>query len=111
VEEVVTSTLLGPVWGAVADGSRRRLLARLAHGPATTGQLAELVPISRPAVSQHLKVLLDAGLIRTTVVGRHRWHELSPDPLRAVARWATELVARHDHAPPLRGGGPSKGRR
>ncbi len=80
---------------AVADRSRRILLQRLAHGPATTGQLAELLPMSRPAVSQHLKVLQDAGLARTEVRGRHRWHELSPAPLAAIQRWAADLATRH----------------
>jgi DNA-binding transcriptional ArsR family regulator len=96
------------VAGAVADGSRRRMLGRLAHGPATTGQLAELFPISRPAVSQHVRVLADAGLIRTTVVGRHRWHELIVEPLLALAAWAEQTAANHDKAPPLR---PAKGER
>ena len=92
---------LEAVLGAVADASRRRMLARLAHGPATTGQLADLLPSSRPAASQHLRRLQDAGLVRTTVVGRHRWHELAADPLSAVARWADELVAVNAKAPPL----------
>ncbi|WP_239123577.1 ArsR/SmtB family transcription factor [Rhizocola hellebori] len=85
---------------AVADASRRRMIARLAHGPATTGQLAELLPISRPAVSQHLKLLQDAGLVHTTAVGRHRWHELARDPLLAVSHWAGEMAARQSKAPP-----------
>ncbi|MEN3304146.1 MAG: hypothetical protein V7603_348 [Micromonosporaceae bacterium] len=93
---------LGEVLGAVSDTSRRRMLARLAQGPATTGQLAELLPISRPAASQHLKLLQGAGLIHTTVVGRHRWHQLRPDPLLAVAHWATDVVARHAKSPELR---------
>jgi DNA-binding transcriptional ArsR family regulator len=95
---------LSVVAGAVADPSRRRMLARLAHGRATTGQLAELFPISRPAVSQHLRVLGAAGLIRTTVVGRHRWHELVDDPLLALAAWAHQTAAAHDKAPSLRVG-------
>jgi DNA-binding transcriptional ArsR family regulator len=94
---------LSLVAGAVADPSRRRILGRLAHGPATTGQLAELFPISRPAVSQHLRVLGEAELIRTTGVGRHRWHELVDDPLLALATWAQQTVATHDKAPSLRG--------
>jgi DNA-binding transcriptional ArsR family regulator len=80
---------------AVADRSRRILLQRLAHGSATTGQLAELLPMSRPAVSQHLRVLQDAGLVRTEVRGRHRWHELSPAPLAAIQRWTADLSALH----------------
>jgi DNA-binding transcriptional ArsR family regulator len=86
---------LDVVLAAVADRSRRILLQRLAHGPATTGQLAELLPMSRPAVSQHLKVLQDADLVHTQVRGRHRWHELAPGPLAAIQRWAADLSARH----------------
>lgn len=100
----------GAIFAALADPSRRRMIARLAQGPATTGQLAELFPISRPAVSQHLRLLQDAGLVHTTVVGRHRWHELSADALLAAAQWAYELAARHAKAPPLRlPGEPPKG--
>jgi DNA-binding transcriptional ArsR family regulator len=93
---------LDEVLVAVADPSRRVLLQRLGHGPATTGQLAELLPMSRPAVSQHIRLLQDAGLIRTTVVGRFRWHELVAGPLGLVEAWARELAAHADKAPPLR---------
>jgi DNA-binding transcriptional ArsR family regulator len=86
---------LDTVLAAVADRSRRVLLQRLAHGPATTGQLAELLPMSRPAVSQHLRALQDAGLVRTEVRGRHRWHELSPGPLALIQTWAADLSTRH----------------
>ncbi|MCW2502268.1 MAG: putative ArsR-family transcriptional regulator [Actinomycetia bacterium] len=92
---------LDEVLGAVADRSRRILLQRLAHGPATTGQLAELLPMSRPAVSQHIRLLQDAGLIGTTVLGRHRWHQLAPGPLGQIEAWARELAAQHDKAPRL----------
>jgi DNA-binding transcriptional ArsR family regulator len=94
---------------AVADPSRRRLLARLAQGPATTGQLADLLPMSRPAVSQHLRLLQDAGLVRTTAHGRHRWHELATDPLLEVVRWAGALAARGDEAPAPRTAGSTAG--
>jgi DNA-binding transcriptional ArsR family regulator len=90
------------VFVALADPTRRRILARLAQGAATTGQLADLVPISRPAVSQHLKLIQEAGLVGTETVGRHRWHELNPDVLLAVGQWANELAARHAKAPPRR---------
>lgn len=85
---------LGPVFSAVADPSRRALLQRLGHGPATTGQLAELLPMSRPAVSQHLKLLQEAGLVRTETRGRHRWHQLAPGPLELIGSWARDLSAR-----------------
>ncbi|GAA4263211.1 ArsR/SmtB family transcription factor [Dactylosporangium darangshiense] len=87
------------VFVALADRSRRALLQRLSHGPATTGQLADLLPVSRPAVSQHLKVLQDAGLIHTEQRGRHRWHRLSRPPLSTVAAWATDLSSRSIEEP------------
>jgi DNA-binding transcriptional ArsR family regulator len=90
---------VGAVLTALADASRRRIVTRLAQGPATTGQLAELFPISRPAVSQHLKILQTADVVRTTLVGRHRWHELNPDALHALAHWAVDVAAPHDKAP------------
>jgi DNA-binding transcriptional ArsR family regulator len=92
---------LDAVFSAVADPSRRALLQRLGYGPATTGQLADLLPISRPAVSQHLKLLQEAGLVRTQTRGRHRWHELVPGPLELIQSWARDLSACHAHAPPL----------
>jgi DNA-binding transcriptional ArsR family regulator len=95
-------TDLDTILVAVADPTRRAMLQRLAHGPATTGQLAELFPISRPAVSQHLRVLQDAGLVRTDARGRHRWHQLDPRPLERAGGWFRELVDRHASAPPLR---------
>ena len=52
----------GDGWGAFADGTRRAIVARLAEGPQPVGQLAAGLPVSRSAVSQHLKVLKDAGL-------------------------------------------------
>jgi DNA-binding transcriptional ArsR family regulator len=86
------------VLSAVADPSRRALLQRLGHGDATTGQLADLLPMSRPAVSQHIKLLQDAGLIVTRQQGRHRWHRLAPGPLRAVQAWAGGLAALFEEA-------------
>ena len=86
---------IGAVLTALADASRRRIVTRLAQGPATTGQLAELLPISRPAVSQHLKILQTAEVVRTTLTGRHRWHELNPEPLQSLAAWSLDVAALH----------------
>jgi DNA-binding transcriptional ArsR family regulator len=60
--------------------------------------------MSRPAVSQHVRLLQQAGLIRTTVVGRHQWHELAPAPLALVERWAGDVAARAAKAPALNTG-------
>ena len=58
--------MLDQALNAVADSTRRAILQRLAHGQATVGQLAALFPISRPAVSQHLRILRDADLVSTS---------------------------------------------
>jgi DNA-binding transcriptional ArsR family regulator len=84
---------------AVAHPTRRAMLQRLAHGPATVGQLAALFPISRPAVSQHLRVLREAGLVRPLAAGRTSPYELVPGPLFLVETWARELADRWASAP------------
>jgi DNA-binding transcriptional ArsR family regulator len=75
------------VFHAVADPTRRLLLDRLKMGSAPVHVLAEGLPMSRPAVSKHLKVLRDAHLVRETKDGRERLYELNPQPLRDVASW------------------------
>jgi DNA-binding transcriptional ArsR family regulator len=80
------------------------LLQRLAHGPATSGQLAELLSVSRPATSQHLQVLHAAGLVRSTALGRNRWHELAPGPLYLVGR-----TMHHANRPRVVAGEPLRG--
>lgn len=62
---------------AIADPSRRRLLEELRRGPRSVGELAAGMPISRPAVSQHLKVLLDAGLVSARKAGTKRVYAVS----------------------------------
>jgi DNA-binding transcriptional ArsR family regulator len=93
---------LDVVLAAAADRTRRAVLQRLAHGPATVGQLADLFPISRPAVSQHLRVLREAGLIRPVGESRTSPYELVPGPLFLVETWARELADRWTGAPPAR---------
>ncbi len=87
---------------ALADPSRRAQLQRLSYGPATSGQLAELLTMSRPAGSQHLAVLIDAGLITTTQAGRQRWHEIRPARLYLAQDWFGGLLRTWESAPTLR---------
>ena len=75
------------VFRAVADPTRRRLLDRLANGGESMMKLAESFEMSLPAVSQHLKVLRDAGLIEERREGRLRIYTLVPGPLREVSDW------------------------
>jgi DNA-binding transcriptional ArsR family regulator len=87
---------------ALADSSRRTLLQRLAHGPATSGQLAELLSVSRPRTSQHLRVLQEAGLVNTVPLGRQRWQELTPAPIYLIEHWTGRLVETWASAPTIR---------
>jgi DNA-binding transcriptional ArsR family regulator len=77
------------VFHAVADPSRRRILDLLARGELGVGAIAEGFEISLPAVSQHLRVLRDSGLVRERRLGRQRLYRLHAGPLRDVARWIT----------------------
>ena len=71
-------------WGALADGTRRAIVACLAEGPQAVGQLALELPVSRSAVSQHLKVLKDAGLVSERAVGTRRVYRLNPTAVAAL---------------------------
>jgi DNA-binding transcriptional ArsR family regulator len=84
---------------ALADPTRRALCQRLAHGRATVGQLAALFPISRPAVSQHLRILKDADLVRPAGDNRLSAYELVPGPLLEVEAWARGVATTWQHAP------------
>ena len=72
---------------AVADEGRRTLLAALAEGPATAGELAALLPIARPGVSRHLRVLREAGLVEVRRDAQRRVYGLRPEPLAEVDEW------------------------
>ena len=71
-------------WGALADGTRREIVARLSDGPRAVGQLAAGLPVSRSAVSQHLKILKDAGLVDDVAAGTRRIYRLNPVALAAL---------------------------
>ncbi|PJJ71093.1 helix-turn-helix protein [Diaminobutyricimonas aerilata] len=75
----------------LADPVRRRLLTALAVGPLTAGELAAGEPISRPAVSRHLRVLLESGLVAVTAEGRHRRYRLRPESLDTVEAFCAAL--------------------
>jgi DNA-binding transcriptional ArsR family regulator len=97
-------------WDALADGTRRAIVATLAERPQAVGELAAGLPVSRSAVSQHLKVLKDAGLVSERSAGTRRIYRLNPVALaalrdqldtywqRSLARYAD--VVREDVDPP-----------
>jgi DNA-binding transcriptional ArsR family regulator len=72
---------------ALADPTRRAVFERLAEGPRSVGQLADGLPVSRPAVSQHLKVLKEAGLVADRAAGTRRVYQLDPAGLGALRAW------------------------
>jgi len=72
---------------ALADESRRTLLGALSSGPATAGELAALLPIARPGVSRHLRVLLEAGLVDVRRESQRRVYGLRPEPLEVLDQW------------------------
>ena len=78
---------LDSTFAALADPTRRAILARLSAGEATVGELAEPFAISLPAVSRHLKVLEDAALITNERAGKHRRCRLRPEALKTASEW------------------------
>jgi DNA-binding transcriptional ArsR family regulator len=78
---------LTPIFHALGDGTRRRMLRELAAGERTVGQLAQPFAISLAAASKHIKVLENAGLIRREVRGRNHICRLDPGPLASAQEW------------------------
>jgi DNA-binding transcriptional ArsR family regulator len=87
---------LSAIFSALADPTRRAILARLADGDATVSELAEPFSISLPAISRHLKVLEQAGLITRTRSAQWRSSSLQAGPLREVMDWVEPYRALWD---------------
>ena len=91
-------TYLADCWTALGDPTRRAIFERLADHPWAVGELARDLPVSRPAVSQHLKVLKDARLVVDRRDGNHRIYQLDPDGVGALRAdlerfWSKALAA------------------
>ncbi len=84
---MVNNAKLDAVFSALADPTRRRILERLAHKASTVGQIACEFPISQPAISKHVRVLEESGLIARKVVGRTHYLNLTPEAMEAAAAW------------------------
>jgi DNA-binding transcriptional ArsR family regulator len=76
---------------ALADPTRRRVFERLKSGPQSVGAIARRMPVSRPAVSQHLKVLKEAGLVADRSEGTRRVYYIDPNGLGALRRWLDQF--------------------
>lgn len=81
---------------ALADDSRRTMLESLAEGPATAGELAALLPIARPGVSRHLRVLREAGLVEVRHEAQRRVYSLRPQPLSEINEWLSRHLTMWD---------------
>lgn len=88
---------VGEAWDALGDPTRRAIVEQLAERPRSVGELAAGLPVSRPAVSQHLKVLKDAGLVTERAAGTKRIYRLNPAGVSALrdqldAFWSRALT-------------------
>lgn len=88
---------------ALGDPTRRTIFEHLADAPSAVGELAELLPVSRPAVSQHLRVLKDAGLVTVRNEGARRIYQVEPEGIRGLQEyfsrfWGTALAAYKNRA-------------
>jgi DNA-binding transcriptional ArsR family regulator len=78
-------------WTALGDPTRREIFERLASRPSAVGELAKDLPVSRPAVSQHLKVLKDAGLVIDRREGNRRIYQVNPDGIGALRAYLDQF--------------------
>jgi DNA-binding transcriptional ArsR family regulator len=79
------------MFGALADPTRREVFDRLRGGGLAVGEIARGLPVSRPAVSQHLKVLKDAGLVADRAEGTRRIYHIDPNGLAAMRAWLDQF--------------------
>jgi DNA-binding transcriptional ArsR family regulator len=105
-------------WDALGDPTRRAIVASLSEGPRAVGELAAALPVSRPAVSQALKVLKDAGLVTERPAGTRRIYRLNPTAVAALRDqldtfWSRALASYADaaeHTEPPEPGQPQQQR-
>ena len=81
----------GTALAALADPTRRAVFERLRAGPTSVGQIAEKLPVSRPAVSQHLRALKHAGLVRERAQGARRLYSIEPSGLAELRHWLDQF--------------------
>lgn len=86
---MVTQASDAAVYHAIADPTRRAILDAIRHTERSAGEIADLFPVSRPAISRHLRVLREAGLVRERREAQSRRYSLDPAPLREVDQWIT----------------------
>lgn len=90
---MVNNAKLDGVFAALADPTRRRIVERLARGPLTVGEIASGFSISQPAISRHVRVLEDSGLLDRQVSGRVHRCTLSPKVMHTASSWIDKQTA------------------
>ena len=91
---------------ALGDPTRREIFEHLAEGPRAVGELAEQLPVTRPAVSQHLRVLKEAGLVTDAAAGTRRLYRLDRAGIAALRTYFTQLEAAAAETEPAEPPGP-----
>jgi DNA-binding transcriptional ArsR family regulator len=84
---MVNTSPLDEIFSALGDPTRRRILERLARKRLTVGEIAGEFPMSQPAISKHVRILEESGLLKREVVGRTHYCSLSPAAMDSAARW------------------------
>jgi DNA-binding transcriptional ArsR family regulator len=88
---MASDSILEPALAALADATRRAVLQQLREGPRTVGEIAGELPVSRPAVSQHLRALQEAGLVHDQWDGTRHYFSLNPAPLVELRRYFEQM--------------------
>ena len=94
----LTNPTLDPLFGALADPSRRQMVERLSAGPASVSELAEPLDMTLSAVVQHLAVLEGSGLVRSEKAGRVRTCRIDTEALGTAERWIADRRAMWEHS-------------
>ena len=84
---MVNSSPLDTVFAALADPTRRRIVERLARKRLSVGEIAGEFPLTQPAISKHVRILEESGLLKREIVGRTHYCTLSPAAMDSAARW------------------------
>lgn len=87
----MTATLIDRKFAALGDPARRSIVSNLATGPATVRSIARPFAMSRPAISKHLRVLKEAGIVEVRPEGRQNWYSLTDDAFAEADSWLDEV--------------------
>ena len=93
IHVAMQSVMLNEIFSALSDPTRRAMVERLSHGPASISELSSGFPLSQPAISKHVKILEASGLLQRDIAGRTHVCRVNPDAVLAAAAWCEEQRA------------------